>query len=81
MVSTVESMVDRGVSLGNRLCAICDSLALFCDGRTFQERDPKQSRYFSHAILISFSSRLKSGSPVMNSAFLSFASAAAKASA
>src|SRR5438874_6052918 len=33
MVSTVESIVDRRVSLRNRLCAICDSLALFCAPR------------------------------------------------
>ncbi len=37
--------------------------------------------YFSHEILISFSSGLNSGSPVTRSAFFSFASAAAKASA
>jgi hypothetical protein len=30
MVSGVESMVHRGVCLGNELCAICDLLALFC---------------------------------------------------
>ena len=37
--------------------------------------------YFSHEILISFASALNSESPVMSSAFFSFASAAAKASA
>src|SRR5436190_6220198 len=30
MVSTVESIVDRGVSLRNRLCAICDLMGFFC---------------------------------------------------
>jgi hypothetical protein len=30
MVSSVESMVHRGVCLGNRLCGICDSLGFFC---------------------------------------------------
>jgi hypothetical protein len=30
MVSSVESMVHRGVCLGNRLCGNCDSLAVFC---------------------------------------------------
>jgi hypothetical protein len=30
MVWSVESIVDRDVSLRNRLGAICDSLALFC---------------------------------------------------
>jgi hypothetical protein len=30
MASTVESIVDREVSLRNRLCGICDLLAVFC---------------------------------------------------
>jgi hypothetical protein len=29
-VSSVESMVHREISLSNRLCGICDSLAFFC---------------------------------------------------
>ena len=44
-------------------------------------RADSPSRYFSQPILISFSSTLNSGSPVMSSAFRSLASAAAKASA
>src|ERR1035441_3665938 len=39
------------------------------------------SRHLSQATLISFSTALNSGSPVTSSAFFSFASAAAKASA
>jgi hypothetical protein len=38
MVSSVESMVHRGISLRKRLCGICDSLALFCamlDGQRY----------------------------------------------